>query len=63
MHSLFISQRNPIDVFIAVMYRSAYLQGRNRDTDVENWPVDTLEEGEGEENWEIRIDIYVHYYV
>ena len=94
MHSLFISQRNPIDVFIAIMlicidylrengyhydvasplqeldvlnskqwYRSAYLQGRNRDADIENRRADPVDEGEGGENGEIWIDIYTHYYV
>ena len=33
-------------------------QGRNRDLDVKNGHVDTSGEGEGETNWEIRIDIY-----
>ena len=34
------------------------MQGRNRDTDVENGHVDTAEEGEGKMNWESWIDIY-----
>ena len=34
-----------------------FLQGRNRDVDVENGPVDTWGEGEGRTNWEIRFDI------
>ena len=39
-------------------YRRTYLQGRNRDADVENRHVDTEREGKGGTNWEIRIDIY-----
>ena len=38
-------------------YRLTYLQGRNRNTDVENRHVNTGGEGEGGMNWEIRIDI------
>ena len=34
------------------------MQGRNRDEDVENRHVDTVGEGEGGTNWEIRIDIH-----
>ena len=34
------------------------MQGRNRDTDVENGRVDTEGEGGGRMNWEIRIDVY-----
>ena len=34
-----------------------YLQGRNRDADVENRHVDTVRK-RGVMNWEIRIDIY-----
>ena len=34
------------------------MEGRNRDTDVENGHVDIEGEGEGVMNWEIRIDIY-----
>ena len=30
----------------------------NRDADVENRYVDTVGKGEGETNWESRIDIY-----
>ena len=37
--------------------RWTYLQGRNRDVDIENGRVDTGE-GEGGTNWESRIDIY-----
>ena len=33
------------------------MQGRNRDTDVENRYVDTEQEGEGGMSWESRIDI------
>ena len=36
-------------------YRQTYLQGRNRDTDVENRCVDMAESGM---NWEIRVYIY-----
>ena len=39
------------------------MQGRNRDTDVENRHVDTGWKGEGGTNWEIRIDIYTLPYV
>ena len=39
-------------------YRWTYLQGRNRDVDIENGDADTVGEGEGGTNWEIRIDIY-----
>ena len=35
-----------------------YLQGSPRDTDVENGLGDTVREGEGVMNWEIRTDIY-----
>ena len=33
------------------------MQSRSRDTDVENECEDTVGEGEGGTNWEIRIDI------
>ena len=33
------------------------MQGRNRDTDIQNGHVDTAGEGEGGTNWEIRFDI------
>ena len=36
-------------------YRLTYLQGRNRDTEVENGYVDTGREAEGGTNWETRI--------
>ena len=36
------------------------MQGRNRDTDIENGHVDTAGEGEGGMNWETSIDIYTH---
>ena len=48
-------------------YRWTSLQGRNRDTDVENKHMDTKEgkwrgggvgRGDGGMNWEIGIDIY-----
>ena len=39
-------------------YRWTYLQGRNRDAYVENGYVDTVGQGEGGMNWEIRTDIY-----
>ena len=38
-------------------YRWTYLQGRNRDVDVQNGPVDTVGEGEGWMNWKIGCDI------
>ena len=34
------------------------MQGRNRNTDVENGCVDTGGEREGGMNWEIRFDMY-----
>ena len=34
-----------------------YLQGKNRDVDVDNRLVDTVGEEEGEMNWESTIDI------
>ena len=34
------------------------MKGRNRDIDVEDRHVDTVGEGEGGMNWEIRIDLY-----
>ena len=37
-------------------YRGTYLQGRNRNTEVEKGHVDTGE-GESGMNWEIRFDI------
>ena len=40
-------------------YRWTYMQGRNRNIDVENRYVDTGGEGEGGTNWEIRIDICI----
>ena len=40
------------------MVQMSYLQGRNRDTDIENKLVDPVEEGEGGTNWESSIDIY-----
>ena len=39
-------------------YRWTYLQGRNRDTDVENGLVETAEEQKGGTNWESSIDKY-----
>ena len=35
------------------------MQGRNRDTDMENGYVDTEREGEGGTNWESNTDIYL----
>ena len=40
------------------LYRWTYLQGRNRDVDIETGIMDIEGEGEGGTNWEIRIDIY-----
>ena len=37
-----------------------YLQGRNRDTDVENGLADTAEEGEDGTNWENSFEIYIY---
>ena len=39
-------------------YRCTCLQGRNRDTDVENKRMDTKGEVGGRMNWEIGIDMY-----
>ena len=41
------------------------MQGRDRDTDIENRRVNVVREEVGGMNWEIRIDIYIyiHYYV
>ena len=39
-------------------YWWTYLQGRNRDTDVENGLVETAEEQKGGTNWESSIDKY-----
>ena len=44
-------------------YWLTYLQGRNRDTDLENGLVDTAGEGEGGTNWESSIEIYILPYV
>ena len=41
-----------------VQMNNRFLQGRNRDADVENRYVDIEGEEEGETNWEIRTDIY-----
>ena len=44
-------------------YRWTYLQGRNRDADIENGYVDTgFGEGEGGVNWEMRINA-THYHM
>ena len=34
------------------------LQGRNRDTNIDNGLVDTVGEGEGGTSWESSLDIY-----
>ena len=39
-------------------YWWTYLQGRNRDTGIENGLVDTWQEGQGGMNWESSIAIY-----
>ena len=39
-------------------YRLTCLQGRNRDTDIENKHVNTSGEGEGGMNWESEVNIY-----
>ena len=45
-------------------YRWFHLQGRNKDTDIENEHVDTVVGvSEGGTNWEIRIDIQTHTYI
>ena len=41
-------------------YRRTYVQGRNRDRDIENRQVGTVREREGGTNWEIRIEIHTH---
>ena len=40
------------------LYRWAYLQGRNGDTDVENESVDTAGEGDGGVSWKSSTDIF-----
>ena len=40
-------------------YWWTYLQGRNRDSGIENRLMDTAREGEDETNWEGSIEIYV----
>ena len=40
-----------------------YSQGRNRDSYIENRLVDTVEEGEGEVNWESSADTCILPYV
>ena len=47
-------------------YWLTYLQGRNRDADIENWLVDTVGEGEGgriENSTETYILLYVKTYL
>ena len=44
-------------------YSWTYLQGRNRDTDIENRPVGTVVEGKGRINWENNIETYMLPYV
>ena len=39
-------------------YWWTYLQGSNRDSDIENWLVNTAGEGEGGANWESSIETY-----
>ena len=39
-------------------YWWTYLQGRNRDSDIENRLMDTVGKGEGEMNWESSIETY-----
>ena len=41
-------------------YRWTYLQGKNRDTDVENRHVVTAGKGEGETNWESSVQLLSH---
>ena len=41
-----------------MVYWWTYLQGRNRNAEGENGPVDAAEEGEGGINWESSIDVY-----
>ena len=41
----------------------SYLQGRNKDTGIENGHVGTTGEEEGGTNWEIRSNIYTLPYV
>ena len=44
-------------------YWWTYLQGRNRDVDIENRLVDTIGEGEGGKNWESGFEPYILPYV
>ena len=44
-------------------YWWTYLQGRDRDVEVEYGLVDTREDGKGGKNWENSIDIYIHGHV
>ena len=44
-------------------YWWTYLQGRNRDADIENGLVDTAGEGEDGMNWECSIETYTLPYV
>ena len=44
-------------------YGWAYLKGSNRDADIENRLVDTVEEGEGWINWEHSIETYTLPYI
>ena len=44
-------------------YWWTYLQGKSREADIENRPVDTVGEGEGGMNWESSIETYTLLYV
>ena len=39
-------------------YWCSYLQGKNRDRDIENRPVNTAGEGDGGTNWESSVHLY-----
>ena len=54
-----ISYINAYVLNLEKWYWWTYLQGKNRDTDVENWLVDTVGEREGGMNWESSIQIYI----
>ena len=41
-------------------YCYTYLQGRNRDSDIENRFTDTAGKGEGRKNWESGFEIYIN---
>ena len=48
---------------ISIIFFRFYLQGRNRDADIENPLVDTAGKGEDGTNWESNIEAYILPYV